>query len=147
MTARIKKYKSILKKKKKKHDKAVFIAKSKFNNIEVLVSIALIGSNTSQDEFVLINNVLKEFYDIIFYLYFIYDILCYCLKCRKNTGNIDQKVVRTKNGGIILLSKCAVCNSEKLKFLKEREAKELISSLTGIKIQYLSDLPIANIVF
>ena len=60
ITAGIKKYKSIIKKKKKKHDKIVLLAKSKLNSIEVLISKALIDSNISHDEFVSINNVLKE---------------------------------------------------------------------------------------
>ena len=64
ITAGIKKYKSLIKSKKKKHDEIVLLAKSKLNSIEVLVSVALIDSNISHDEFVLINNVLKEFYDI-----------------------------------------------------------------------------------
>ena len=50
-----------MKKKKKKHDKIVLLAKSKLNRIEVLISKALIDSNISHDEFVLINNVLKEY--------------------------------------------------------------------------------------
>ena len=61
----VKKYKSI-NIKKKKPDKIISLAKSKLNSIEVLISKALIDSNISHDEFVLINNVLKEFYDIIF---------------------------------------------------------------------------------
>ena len=64
ITAGIKKYKSINKKKKKKHDKKVLLAKSKLNSIEVLISKDLIDSNVSHYEFVLINNVLKEFYDM-----------------------------------------------------------------------------------
>ena len=56
--AGIKKYKSIFK--KKKHNKIVFLAKSKLNNIEVLISKALIDSVISHGEFVLISNVLKE---------------------------------------------------------------------------------------
>ena len=44
---------------KKKHDEIVFLAKPKLNKIEVLMSKALINSNN--DEFVLINNVLKEY--------------------------------------------------------------------------------------
>ena len=45
----------------------------------------------------------------------------------------------------MLLSKCAVCNSKKLKFIKEQEAKKrLLSNLTGIKIPFLSDLLILN---
>ena len=57
ITARIKKYKSIIKKKKKKHDKIVLIAKSVSNK-------ALIDSNISHDEFVLINKVIKEYDDM-----------------------------------------------------------------------------------
>ena len=61
VTAGVKKYKSIIKKKKKKHDKIVLLAKSKLNSIEVLISKALIDSVISHDEFVLINNVPKEY--------------------------------------------------------------------------------------
>ena len=60
----IKKYKSINKKKKKKHDKIVLLRKSKLNSIEVLISKALIDSNISHDKFVLINNMLKEYDDM-----------------------------------------------------------------------------------
>ena len=63
ITSGIKKHKSIIKKKKNKNDKIILLAKSKLNNIEVLISKDLIHSNISHDEFVLINNVLKE-YDI-----------------------------------------------------------------------------------
>ena len=62
--AGIKKYKPIIKKKKKKHDidsKMVLIAKSKLNSIEGLLSKALIDSVISHDEFGLINNLLKEY--------------------------------------------------------------------------------------
>ena len=61
MTAGIKKYKSMIKKKKSKHDKIVLLAKSKLNGIEVLISKALIDSVISPDEFVLTKNVLKEY--------------------------------------------------------------------------------------
>ena len=64
ITARIRKYKSIIKKKKKKHDKIVLLAKSKSNRIEVLIFKVLIDSNINHDEFVSINNTLKESYDI-----------------------------------------------------------------------------------
>ena len=59
-------------------------------------------------------------------------LLYYCLKCRKNTESINPKVAKTKNGRIIVLSKCAVFDSEKSKFIKEQEASGLLSSL-GIK--------------
>ena len=60
ITAGIKNHKSIIKI-KKKHDKILLLAKSKLNSTEVLI---LIDSNISHDEFVLTNNVLKEFYDM-----------------------------------------------------------------------------------
>ena len=62
VTAGIKKYKSIIKKKNKKHDKIVLSAKYKLNSIETLISKALVDSIISHDEFFIINNVLKEFY-------------------------------------------------------------------------------------
>ena len=46
----IKKCKSVIRKKKKKHDKMVLLAKSKSNSIEVLISTAIINSNISHDE-------------------------------------------------------------------------------------------------
>ena len=61
ITAGIKKYKSIINKKKKKHGKIELLAKTKLNSIEVLISKALIDSNMSHDELVLINIVLKKY--------------------------------------------------------------------------------------
>ena len=62
INAGIKKYKPIIKKKKKTHDKIVLLAKSKLNSIEVLISKALFDSNNSHDE--LVNNMLKEYDDM-----------------------------------------------------------------------------------
>ena len=70
-----------------------------------------------------------------------------CLKHRKNTESKNQKVVKNKNGRIMLLSKYAVCDSKKSKFIKKQEARGIISKLTGIKVLILNDLPIANILF
>ena len=56
----------------------------------------------------------------------------YCLKCRKNVESKNPKVAKTKNGRIMLLSKCAVCDSKKSKFIKEQGASGLLSSF-GIK--------------
>ena len=64
ITAGIKKYKSIIKKKKNKHDKIVLLAKCKVNSIEVLISKALTNSNISHEEFLLINNMLEEHDDM-----------------------------------------------------------------------------------
>ena len=54
-------YKSIIKKKKTKHDKIVLLAKYKLNSKKVLLSKTLIDSNISHDEFVVMNNALKEY--------------------------------------------------------------------------------------
>ena len=63
ITAEIKKNKSVIKK-KKKHDKIVLLAKSKLSTIKVSISKGLIDSNINYDESVLINNILKQFYDM-----------------------------------------------------------------------------------
>ena len=63
ITSGIKKYKSIIKKKKKKHDKVALSTKSKLNSI-VSISNALTDSKISQDEFVLLNNVLNDLCNI-----------------------------------------------------------------------------------
>ena len=56
-------------------------------------------------------------------------MLLYCLKCRKNTESKNPKIARTKNGRIMLLSKYAVCDRKKSKFIKQQEASGLLSSL------------------
>ena len=56
-------------------------------------------------------------------------MLLYCLKCQKNTESRNKNVARTKSGRITVLSKCAVCDTKKLKFIKEQEASRLLSSL------------------
>ena len=48
-------------------------------------------------------------------------ILSYCSKCRNNTDSKNPKVVRTKNGRITLLSKCAVCDSKNRNSLKRNK--------------------------
>ena len=49
----------------------------------------------------------------------------YCVKCRKDTENIDPKMVRTKKIRLIMQSKCSVCGTKKSRFMKEQEAKGL----------------------
>ena len=61
ITARIKKYNSIIKKKKKKHDKIVLLGRDKLSTKEVLIYKALIDSYISHEEFVSVNNVLREY--------------------------------------------------------------------------------------
>ena len=64
----------------------------------------------------------------------------YCLKCKKYTKNINPQVSSTSNGKMMILSKCAICGSKKLKFIKKQEAKGLLSKL-GIKTP-LSKVPL-----
>ena len=64
ITEGIKKYKSIIKEKNKKHNKIVLLAKSKLNSIEVLICKVLVDLNISHGVLILINNVLKSFYDM-----------------------------------------------------------------------------------
>ena len=47
-----------------------------------------------------------------------YKMESYCLKCTKYTENIDPKVSSTSNDRIMILSKCAICNSKKSRFIK-----------------------------
>ena len=60
ITAGIKKYKSIIKKKKRKHDKIVLLGKDKLNTIEVLICKSFIDSYISHDDFISVNNVLRK---------------------------------------------------------------------------------------
>ena len=64
----------------------------------------------------------------------------YFLKCRQNPENIDPKVSASSNGRVMILSKCAICGSKKSRFIKNQEAKGLLSNL-GIKTP-LSKVPI-----
>ena len=64
IAVRIKRYKSIIKKKDKKHDKIALPAKSKMNRIKAIIFKDLIDSNISHYQFVLINIVLKEYDDM-----------------------------------------------------------------------------------
>ena len=69
----------------------------------------------------------------------------YCLKCKTNTDNIDPKMFRTKNNRLLMQSKCSVCKNKKSRFIKEQEAKGLLSNL-GIKTP-LNKIPLLNLLF
>ena len=66
----------------------------------------------------------------------------YCLKCRKDTENINPKVSKTSNNRIMVLSKCAICASKKSRFIKNQEAKGLLSNL-GLRTPF-SKVPILD---
>ena len=64
----------------------------------------------------------------------------YCFKCRKNTEKINPKVLKFFNGRTMVLSKCAICGSKKSRFIKNQEAKGLLSNL-GLRTPF-SKVPI-----
>ena len=72
-------------------------------------------------------------------------MLSYCFKCRKNTKSKNPEVRKTKKGKMFL-SKCSVCNSKKGKFLKEQEARGLLSSL-GIRTSLSQILLLGPLLF
>ena len=69
----------------------------------------------------------------------------YFVKCKKDTGSLDPKMFRTKNNRLLMQSKCSVCKNKKSRFVKEQDAKGLLSNL-GIKTP-LSKIPLLNVLF
>ena len=69
----------------------------------------------------------------------------YCVKCKKDTENIDPKMFRTKNNRLIMQSKCPVCRIKKSRFVKEQEPKGILINL-GIRTP-LSKTPLLNFLF
>ena len=67
----------------------------------------------------------------------------YCVKCKRDIGNLNSKIFRTKNNRLIMQSKCPVSGIKKSIFVKEQEAKGLLSNL-GIRTP-LSKIPLLNI--
>ena len=71
-------------------------------------------------------------------------MLSYCLKCKRNPESVNPKVSKTTNSKAIILSTCVICGCKKSKFIKEQQAKGLLSNL-GLrtplnKIQVLGDI-------
>ena len=79
----------------------------------------------------LIEKISKRLSDLL-------NMLPFCLKCKKVQKDVNPAEVKTKNDRTMLSSPCAVFSSKKSRFLKEQEAKELLSSL-GI------ETPVSNI--
>ena len=69
----------------------------------------------------------------------------YCLSCRKYIKNTNPKIVKSKNNRSMIQSNSAICNSKKSRFIKEQQAKRLLSNL-GIKTP-LNKVPLLNILF
>ena len=72
-------------------------------------------------------------------------MLSYCLKCKKNTESITPRVSKTSNGKTMILSKCAICDSKRSKFIKKQEASGILSSV-GMKTT-LSKIPVLGDIF
>ena len=53
----------------------------------------------------------------------------YCVKYRKNTENLNSESLKTKKGRLVMQSKCTECGFSKTRFVKEKEAKVLLSNL------------------
>ena len=70
----------------------------------------------------------------------------YCFKCKRNTENIYPEVSSTSNGRVMILSNCAICGSKKSRFIKNQEAKGLLSNL-GIKTPLSKVLILDDILF
>ena len=49
-----------------------------------------------------------------------------CVKCRKNTENLNPMIFKTKNDRLLRQSKCTDCGIKKSRFVKEQEAKGLL---------------------
>ena len=56
-------------------------------------------------------------------------MLIYCVKCKKNTKNLNSNIFKTKNGRLIILPKCAPCGIKKSRLVKKQTAKGLLSNL------------------
>ena len=61
-------------------------------------------------------------------------------KCRKDTENINPKISNTTNGRKTILSKCAIYGTKNSRFIKNQEAKGLLSNV-GVRTP-LSKVPI-----
>ena len=69
----------------------------------------------------------------------------YRVKCRKNTENLNSKMFKTKNGRLIMQSRCVECGIKKSRFVREHKAKASLSNL-GIKTP-LGKIPLLNVLF
>ena len=118
----------------------VLLAKTKSNSIEILFSKTLIDSNISHDEFASVNmlknmriwnkksKILNFRQSIQVFKLFIK----WCYLIHWNVEKIQKvrlQIQNTQNGRIMLSSNCTVCNSKKLRFIKEHEARGLLSRL------------------
>ena len=88
---------------KEKHDKIVLLRKDKLNTIEVLISKALIDSYISHNEFVSVNNVLREYNEIKNSMQYVKTMEIYCFSSKKYTSNENSSATETKQNILMLL--------------------------------------------
>ena len=69
----------------------------------------------------------------------------YCVKCRKDTNNINPKIFKTKNSRLLMQSTCSDCKNKNSGFVKEQDAKALLSNL-GINTPF-SKIPLLNVLY
>ena len=95
----------------------MLLGKDKLNTIEVLIFKALIDSYISHDEFVSINNVLKEYNEMKTEIKNpeIVSVV------KKITRNKNSSIRKTKENRLMLLSNCAVCGKKKSTFINNQE--------------------------
>ena len=60
---------------------------------------------------------------------FTYKMKSYCLKCRKDTGNINPRVSKISNNRTMILSKCTKCVSKKSRFIKNQGIRTPLSKV------------------
>ena len=64
-------------------------------------------------------------------------MLSYCLKCKEKTDTKNPRIVKTKNGRVVLLSNCAVCNCKKSQGLSKSKNQKNFWIVHSVKFQYL----------
>ena len=103
----------------------MFLGKDNLNIIEVLISKSLIDSYISQDEFVSVDIISREYNEmkeeIKNSVQYIKAMESYCVSSKKNTANENSSLKETKQNRLMLLSNCAVCGNKKSTFLKNKE--------------------------
>ena len=105
------------------------VRKRKVNAIEVLIFALLIDSFISHDEFVSVNNILREYNEMKKEIKIPETSVEYIMQNQskpivsvvRNTENKNSDVRRTKENRLMILSNCAVCGRKKLAFIKNKE--------------------------
>ena len=69
----------------------------------------------------------------------------YCIVCKKDPGNKNPKIFRTRNKRMTIVSTCSECNNKRSRFISKSEGSVLLSSL-GIRTP-LSQIPFLNVLF